>query len=95
MTLEDPCDPPFVQNWGLSHREYTISDVGQTYTIDPVIALTPSFCVVEITATIPNGLNEKLSFDEDTQTFTLPQFSDSLDLAGHPITTWNDHIISV
>ena len=50
--------------------------------IEPLITLTPNYCEFTVEATIPTPLATKLSFDATTQTFSLPQFSDSLELAG-------------
>ena len=50
--------------------------------IEPLITLTPNYCEFTVEATIPTPLDTKLSFDATTQTFSLPQFFDSLELAG-------------
>ena len=57
--------------------------------------MTPDYCDVVISATIgtaADSLDTKLSFDNTTQTFSLPQFSDSLDLSGN---TETDYTVTV
>jgi len=51
--------------------------------------VTPAYCVVVVSATIESALDTKLTFDADTQTFTLPQFSDSLSLSGSTSTDYD------
>ena len=54
--------------------------------------MTPDYCDVVISATIESALDTKLTFDNATQTFSLPQFSDSLDLSG---STSTDYTVTV
>lgn len=95
VVLQDPCDPPTVATSTLVDQAYTISDVSQTYTLNPLITVTPSYCGLVVTATIEAPLGEKLSFASADQTFSLPQFYDSLHLAGHPTTTERSYEITV
>ena len=54
--------------------------------------MTPDYCDVVISATIESALDTKLTFDNATQTFSLPQFSDSLELSG---STSTDYTVTV
>lgn len=74
---------------------YTISDVEENYDVTDLVTVTPDYCPVTFSATIPAPLNDKLTFDSSTQNFNLPQFSDSLDIAGGEGSTSEDYTVNV
>jgi len=88
LTLSDPCAAAVVTPPTFSAQEYTISDVTKTLpfasSFGQAYSVSPAYCATDpaLQATTSATLDSKLSFDKSTQTLTINQFFDSLELSG-------------
>ena len=82
--LLDPClDVAITSTVLVTNIDFILTDAEDTYTPTTLFSITPSYCESSITMTLPSGvtgLDSLLSFDEASQTYTLAQLTNSLDL---------------
>ena len=84
ITVTDPCkNPTFVKAGVTTPQTYTITQEDQSFTLDPLYSIDPSWCPVELTILAVTGeIQDDLTMTQDTQTVTFGQITDSLTKSG-------------
>ena len=82
-TLVDPClDVTIVSTDLQANHDLTITEAGRPYTSATLFDISLDYCVKDSTMTLPEiaGLSDVISYNSETQQFTLSQITDSLAL---------------
>lgn len=82
VKIIDQCDSATVTQPIVEDLVYTITEPALTYSMVPLFTVSPDYCNKMLQVNTVEVIASYIKFNHESQTFTFPQLTDSLELSG-------------